>query len=345
MKKTFTLLEKEEWKNYVGHSLQHDFYHTWYYHSLDTSGSPLLFVYEEGDRYIAFPLVKRPVEDTGYADMTSVYGYTGPISNNRFEDLGSEFLDQFRASFLDFLKEGKFVSVFSRLHPFFDQHLSIESLGGIHANGKTIAIDLSLPIEEQRQKYPKRLREKIRQLKRKGYTVRESCTQEDIQTFAAIYTENMKRIGASDYYLFTPGYFSDLHHSDEFNSKVVLVEIDGQAVCGAFIVCTNDIIQAHLLGTRTAYLPDSPAKLLTDEITLIGRDMGAKFFHLGGGLNFKQDSLFEWKACFSDLILDFSSWRYIADPPVYESLLQEVQIDKNTAIDFFPLYRYKVPSH
>lgn len=345
MKRTITILEKEEWKNYVRNSLQYDFYHTWYYHSLDTTGLPLLFVYEEGENYIAFPLVKRPIPDTPYSDLTSVYGYTGPISNLKFEQLGAVFLQQFRESFLAFLKEGRFVSVFSRLHPFFDQHLSIAPMGGIHPNGKTIAIDLRIPLEEQRQKYHKRLREKIRQLKRKGYSVRECSSLEDISTFAAIYTENMKRIGASDYYLFTPSYFSDLHHSDEFNSKLLLVEIEGKAVCGAFIVCSNDIIQAHLLGTLTAYLPDSPAKLLTDEITIIGRGMGAKYFHLGGGLNFRQDSLFEWKACFSDLILDFSSWRYIADPVVYDSLLEELSLDKSADIDFFPLYRYQVPAN
>lgn len=345
MNKIITILEKEEWKNYIRNSLQYDFYHTWYYHSLDTTGLPLLFVYEEGENYIAFPLIKRAVSATRYSDLTSVYGYTGPISNQRFDALGDTFLCQFRESFLAFLKEGQFVSVFSRLHPFFDQHLSIEAMGGIHANGKTIAIDLRIPLEEQRQKYHKRLREKIRQLKRKGYTVREGSSIEDISTFAAIYTENMKRIGASDHYLFTPSYFSDLHHSDEFNSKLLLVEIDGRAVCGAFIVCSNDIIQAHLLGTLSACLPDSPAKLLTDEITIIGREMGAKYFHLGGGLNFRQDSLFEWKACFSDLILDFSSWRYIADPVVYDTLLENSSLDKSADIDFFPLYRYQIPTH
>lgn len=344
MKKTITILEKEEWKHYVRNSLQYDFYHTWYYHSLDTTGLPLLFVYEEGENYIAFPLIKRPVADTRYSDLTSVYGYTGPISNRRFDALGDAFLCQFRESFQAFLKEGQFVSVFSRLHPFFDQHLSIEAMGGIHPNGKTIAIDLCIPLEEQRQKYHKRLREKIRQLKRKGYTVREGNSIEDISNFAAIYTENMKRIGASDYYLFNPSYFVDLHHSDEFNSKLLLVEIDGRVVCGASIVCSNDIIQAHLLGTLTAYLPDSPAKLLTDEITIIGREMGAKYFHLGGGLNFRQDSLFEWKACFSDLIMDFSSWRYVADPVAYDILLDNLSLDKSADIDFFPLYRYQLPT-
>ncbi|WP_316753544.1 GNAT family N-acetyltransferase [Pedobacter gandavensis] len=341
MKRIIQLFEKEDWKYYVGNSLQHDFYHTWHYHSMDMMGEPLLFVYEEGGNYLAFPLIKREIPGEEYFDLTSVYGYTGPISNQRFKVLSPLFLENFRISFLEFLNEEKIVSVFSRLHPFFDQSLSIAKLGGIHPNGKTVAIDLTLSIEAQRHKYHGRLRGKISQLRRKGYVVRESDSIDDIDIFAQIYMENMKRISASDHYLFPASYFRDLYHSDELNSKLLLVYLGNRAVSGAYIVCTNEIIQAHLLGTLTAYLPDSPAKLLTDEISMFGRTMGARYFHLGGGLNFKHDSLFEWKASFSDLILDFNSWRYIANPGVYEALVQKLNINTAANIDFFPLYRYK----
>jgi len=341
MKRIIKLFEKEDWKYYVGNSLQYDFYHTWHYHSLDMVGEPLLFVYEEAGNYLAFPLIKRKIPGSKYFDLTSVYGYTGPISNQKFSELGTGFLENFNLSFMEFLAEDKIVSVFSRLHPFFDQRLALSKLGGIHSNGKTVAIDLTVPIEEQRKKYHRSLRGKINQLKRKGYEVRESAELEDLDIFANIYTENMKRIGATDSYLFPGSYFRALYNSDELNSKLLLVYLNNQAVSGAYIVCTNDIIQAHLLGTLTEYLSDSPAKLLTDEITVIGRRMGARYFHLGGGLNFKKDSLFEWKACFSELILDFSSWRYIAHPKVYDALLKMQKINPETDIDFFPLYRYK----
>lgn len=341
MKRLIKLFEKEAWKYYVGNSLQYDFYHTWHYHSLDMGGEPLLFVYEEGGNYVAFPLIKRKISGSKYFDLTSVYGYTGPISNQKFDALTVLFLENFRLSFLDYLVEEKIVSVFSRLHPFFDQKLCLSELGGIHSSGKTVAIDLSRPIEAQRQQYHRRLRKKIRQLIQKGYVVRESDALKDLDLFANIYTETMKRIGASDSYLFPGSYFRALYDSDELNSKLLLVYQHQKAVSGAYIVCTNGIIQAHLLGTLLAYLSDSPAKLLLDEITVIGRKMGARYFHLGGGLNSKPDALFEWKACFSDLILNFSSWRYIVNPKVYDALLKKRKISPGTGIDFFPLYRYK----
>jgi len=150
----------------------------------------------------------------------------------------------------------------------------------------------------------------------------------------------MKRIGASDFYLFNPEYFERLLQSNEFDSKLLTVYDNGQAVCGAIIVCTQQVIQAHLLGTRTEYLQFSPAKLLTDEICILGREMGMEFFNLGGGLGFKEDSLFTWKAGFSDLFLKFNSLRYIADPEKYNRLTEERGLDLDSDVDFFPLYRY-----
>jgi lipid II:glycine glycyltransferase (peptidoglycan interpeptide bridge formation enzyme) len=203
-------------------------------------------------------------------------------------------------------------------------------------------IDLRLSPELQRAKYQTRVLEKIKAMRRKGYYVKEGKSPEEVAEFASIYTENMKRIGATDFYLFNPEYFERLLQSDEFNSKLLTVYDAGKPVCGAIIVCTQKIIQAHLLGTRTDYLQYSPAKLLTDEICVLGREMGMEFFNLGGGLGFKEDSLFSWKAGFSDLFLKFNSWRYIADPEEYIRLTVERGLDIDSNVDFFPLYRYAV---
>ena len=54
---------------------------------------------------------------------------------------------------------------------------------------------------------------------------------------------------------------------------------------------------------------------------------------------FKEDSLFDFKKSFSNLTLEYKSWRYIADPEKYDALLKKNNIDKNSTIDFFPLYR------
>jgi hypothetical protein len=73
---------------------------------------------------------------------------------------------------------------------------------------------------------------------------------------------------------------------------------------------------------------------------VIARHMGLKYINLGGGVGFKMDSLFNWKAGFSSLHLDYSSWRYVVNEPIYNKLLEENHVEYNPDIDFFPLYRY-----
>ena len=342
MTKIVTLLDKELWSEYVRKSAAFDFYHTWYYHSMDNTAEPLLFVFEETEDYIAYPLLKREIPNTEYFDLTCVYGYTGPISNREFSALDDAFLERFKAAFLAFLEQENIVSIFSRLHPFFGQEILMNKFPGIHPNGKTVAIDLKQTIEEQRSGYHRSYRQHIKQLKNKGYVVKETHAPEDVRAFADIYTENMKRVGASDYYLFTEDYFNELLAAQEFESKLMLIMHNGEPVSGGVIICTNKIMQAHLVGTRTAHINVSPPKLLIDELTVMGRELGYEYLNLGGGLNFKEDTLYYWKTGFTNLTLDFNSWRYVANREVYDSLLEERGIEDDLDVDFFPLYRYQV---
>lgn len=337
----YTINDQVAWKSYVNRAEAYDFYHTWYYHNLESPEAARLYVYEEGINYIAFPLVRRAIEGTRYFDLTCVYGYTGPISDQPFDQLPAAFLARFKQVFLEQLKSERIVSVFSRLHPFFQQDQLLASFSGVFPNGKTVAIDLRVPIEVQRAGYHKSYRQQIRILREKGYEVREAKSPAAIQTYSEIYIENMKRVGASDFYLFTPAYFEQLLASTEYESKLMLVYLDDEIVSGGVVICSNKIMQVHLMSTRTEHLSLSPPKLVVDETSVLGRSLGYEFINLGGGLNFKADSLYRWKAGFTKLFLDYNSWRFIANQETYEYLLAQRRIDPSLDVDFFPLYRYQ----
>lgn len=338
---TITLAEEAKWRSLIKRALKYDFYHSWTYHSLDnTAGKAVMFVYEEGADFVAIPLIKRDIPDSAYHDMSSVYGYSGPISNREFKTLTEGFIANFKHSFLDFLKAEMVVTVFSRLNPFFDQSGLMAGFGGLVDNGKVVVFDLGLSLEVQQANYHGGVLRKIRKLKEKGYYVKEANTDEDIRNFVSIYTSNMLRVDASETYYFDEAYFKALLHTDEFDARLIFVyDKDDYPVCGAIIVLTNGILQAHLLGTRAAWLADSPAKLLTEEITILGRKLGAKYYNLGGGLGFKEDSLFLWKTNFSSLTFDYQTWRFVADQEAYTALILQQEIEPQTEVDFFPLYR------
>jgi hypothetical protein len=333
------LAQKTAWTKYVSTAYKYDFYHTWDYQTLTKNGEAILFVYEDHDDFIAFPMLKKAIPDSDYFDLNSVYGYTGPISNLRFSDVKEYFILQFQQSLLKFLKEENCVSVFAKFHPFFNQTIALEKLGGIFDNGKTVAIDLKQPLEHQRKKYRASTLDAIKKARKLGFITREAQGEEDIIQFTKLYLQNMERIGANGFYMFDETYFTSLLNSTQCNAKLILVIFESEMISASLITLTKGILQAHLIATNSNYLKYSPSKFLVDEISLIGRKHGMEYYHLGGGLGFKENSLLDWKLGFSDLILPHKSWRFIVDQNAYKKLVEQTGNDVNSTIDFFPLYR------
>lgn len=340
MIKIFTIHNKLEWISYVQKAAEYDFYHTWHYHTLETSGTPILAVYQEQNDFIAVPLLRRAIPGSEFFDLSCVYGYTGPFSNKKIEELDESLMENFKNAFLQYLSDEKYVSVFIRMHPFFKQQLVLEKFGGVFENGLTVVIDLSISIEAQREKYRQSTMDAVKHARKKGFVVKDGKQPEAIAVFVNIYHETMKRVGASDYYLFNEDYFAKILNTNEYDARLLTVYDGDEAICSTIVILTKGIIQAHLLGTRAEYLHHSPSKFLADEISIMGRSLGMHSYNLGGGLGFKEDALFKWKLGFTDLCLAYKSWRYIANPCAYQELLDKKNIDKTSDIDFFPLYRY-----
>lgn len=341
MIRLITIQQDAEWQETVRSALFYDYYHTWYYNSIADDGEPVLLKYSDGNDFIAIPLLKRPIPNTEFYDMTSVYGYAGPISNKPFCKIHSQMKESFKQDLEMFLSKNNYVSVFTRLNPFLDQLSLMNNFNGVHDTGKIVVIDLRESLEQQHKKYESGLLRKIQKLRTQGFAVKEAETIEDVKAFAGIYRENMRSVGAADFYMFDEDYFQRMLRSTEFDCRLMMVYHNSIPVCGATIVCTQKIMQSHLLGTLDSYKKFSPAKLLTEEITLLGRKQGMEFFNLGGGYGFKEDSLFYFKSAFSDLSIEYKSWRYVVNEQEYTRLVLNADIDADNDVDFFPLYRYK----
>lgn len=332
------ITDSEQWDWYLKKSVSHDSYHTLHYYQLDKRGDPMLFVYENANTFIALPLLKRNIEQGDFFDFTSSYGYTGPVSNKKFEELSNVVIAQFRDSFTNFMRHNRAVSVFSRLNPFIDQCALLDKIGGIRNNGRTIYIDLTQSLDEQRGQYDKRLYRQIRQLRKRGYRIKYADTQEEVRLFTEMYNNNMRRLQAAQSYFFTEDYFNALLKNSEFNCRLLLIYDGDQMICGATVMWSNEVIRNHLSATSESHIQDSPSKLLTDEISVMGRELGMKFFHLGGGVGGREDTLFRFKLAFSNRLLEDNIWCYVADEQVYDQLVAKKNITGNN--DYFPLYRH-----
>ena len=338
----FNIIKSEnqaQWNEVIQSMNDFDFYHLNEYHRLDQSGVPLLLHYSDETSAFALPIILRCIEGTEYHDITSVYGYSGPLANTGQPDRKS--IAAFHRELLRFFDENAVVSVFSRLHPLFPGQEEILDGAGITLNmGATVAIDLRLPEKEQRRQYARSLRTAVNRLRRKGLTVKKAETKAEIAAFADVYTETMKRVHASQIYFFDKDYF--FRFLETLPATLFVAYYEGKIVCGSLFTDCNGVIQAHLNATADDYLYLSPLKYVLDQIRLYGIEKNRNYLHLGGGLGSSHDTLFEFKSRFSHLHFPFGTWRYVHNREAYDRLVDEKHGNGLPNFSFFPLYRAPV---
>jgi dTDP-4-amino-4,6-dideoxygalactose transaminase len=341
--------QQEEWLEVLSRAVQYDFYHLPGYHRVEErrlKASGQLFVYREGDYLIALPLLLSPVGEIlpGWNDATSVYGYGGPVVSQ--DTVPGPVVRNFHVGLREALLERRVIAVFSRLHPLFSQGGLLSGLGECLTRGQTVWLDLTLPPEQQRAQYRSTYRRVInRQRGNTLVTCLHDLEKRYLSDFARIYEETMRRVNAAPVYFFGEDYFREL--ARELRSKlhlfIVLIE-SKPAAAGLFTVC-DGIVQYHLGGTRSESLKWSPMTLLIDMVRLWANEIGARAFHLGGGVGAQNDSLFHYKAGFSDRRLDFATWRWVVVPEVYRELCQRWSRENEprgvepASADYFPAYR------
>lgn len=331
-------LSDKAWNDFIGKSNNKDFHQWAFYHSIDNDYESKLFLFEQEDNFIAIPLVLRPIENTCYYDFTSVYGYAGPLTN--LSELNEKILEEFKLAFEDYCYKDNIVCGFTRLNPLISLQRTIMSvIGTVVELNKTVYINLSLSIEEQRRGFRKSLKSELNQLRRKGYTVFEAKNTEDIDNFISIYYETMDRVEATKYYYFSKDYFYEFLNNNDFESRLLLAKKDGVITAGAIFTYTGEIVQYHLAGTKDEFIKDTPMKLILDEARILSTSLGYKYLHLGGGVGgHDDDSLFRFKSGFSKDYAQFSIWKSIFNESVYNELVKEKGL-KEIDSSFFPLYR------
>lgn len=330
--------DKEKWDLLLKDVDHYDMYHTYDYHLItkNESDNPILVTYTEGNLLIAIPFLLRKIVNTPYHDLTSVYGYPGPISKNIDQNFdNSSFISEFK----DYLISQNIISIFSRLNPFIpNQYATLQNLGQISTLSKVVNIDLTLGLDSQLQAYHKRLRTHVNKARRLC-NIKLAETREEVLAYIDLYYKNMQRVNAKKYYFFEEKYFFDLLNSIDFDTRLLLAKDKDSdtVIAGAMFITTNGIVQYHLSGTDEDKLDLYPIKLLIDEMRIIATNENNTFFNLGGGVGNKEDSLFHFKSGFSKDFKDFNLWKVIVNQEIYDQLTLEKSIESES--NYFPLYR------
>lgn len=345
----FTTSEPERWNEVLDELGTYDFYNLASFHRLSElrgQGRAEMLVYREGGYTIIYPMLARDIDsppvisaDEGLKDATSVPGLVGPLASAPSvpEDIRQGFIRTLQACF----EESRIITAYCRLNCLLDQQPLFDGYGQTVAHGVEISIDLTIPPEEQFARYRRDHRKDISKLIQEGF-VCEEVGVECLDEFIRIYYDTMDRKNAEPAYYFDR-FFLEYLMNDMSDVTHMFVCKDGERVTsvGLYIECKG-IVHAYLGGTDLDYIKLSPSKLVTDAVRRWAVEKGCRMLHMGAGDRTQRDSLWDYKMAFGGREHEYSTWRHVVNPEVYEDICRRISGIAGQELDdsYFPMYRH-----
>ncbi len=277
-----TAADGARWREALEQVGEHDFCHLAAFSRLAehcSQGTARLLVYREGDVTVAFPLLLREVGDLrpdlpgAWRDVTSVYGYAGPLAS---APLPEEMRARWLAFLDDYCRQQEVVAAFSRLHPLLHQAPLLEGYGEVAQVGWTLSLDLRLSEEQQWSGFRRNHRQDIKKLTALGATCQtEGVAQLD--EFIEMYYDTMDRVGASPNYYFSKDYFVRLLEDMADVACLFMCRHDGVAIAGGIFTLCQGICQWYFSGSRSGYDGPPPTKLLFEAARPLGEGGGRAY--------------------------------------------------------------------
>jgi Acetyltransferase (GNAT) domain len=355
-----------DWQKYLN-TVPHDFYHLPGYLELEAqryNATAEAIVIKNGAEVFFLPYLIRECDriidsntlnsDRVY-DIISPYGYPGMLVSEAGQN--PSFIKKCLNIIYGYWQEKNICSAFLRLHPILNSyidrsmcdrhefHNASTPQARLHQRGDVIICDLTNDKEQIWKQFRSSHRTKINKLKRSGFIVKMVPAQAYLDVFIDIYLETMSRVNATQAYYFTHDYFCQLLRVLGEGVQICIVEIDDRVIAASMITEFSGIVQYHLGGTRTEFLPYSPTTLVFDYTIEWAKQRNNRYFNLGGGLSGDRDSLYHFKAGFSHQTKSFATLETIVDRHLYARLtsLRAESLGMTTSelnnASFFPAYR------
>ena len=355
-------LKNDLWKEWLDRT-RHDVFHTANYHDAEAKANratAYLAVYGKPEKFVALPYLLKSIPtcdnsvDSGLREVSSVYGYSGPLACNCQND--KDFQNQaWRAISAEWADQGA-VSAFVRFHPimgnalWFEDGSTVPNGAGPDGNvalvGNTVAIDLSNTPDAIWYGYSRQIRQAVRRCSANGIVVEEDVDWKYLEDFVGIYHKTMKRNNAGDFYFFPARYLHSLKDAVGRHATLMVARYEDKVVSAAVLLEYGGIVNLYLLATDNEYLQFSPSKAVLHASQEWAKARGNRTFHLGGGRRGRNDEpLFQFKAAFSDQFFPFYVGRWILNEPIYNSLAEQRRKEaanlecKEIDPSYFPAYR------
>lgn len=333
--------------------LPHDLYHLPAYVAVEArrAGAEAIgFLARERERAFFVPILLRhcpPLGGSGLdrRDAVSPYGYPGPIANEAGR-ADSAFLGASLVALRDGLRGLGACSLFLRTHPLLDPlpaHLPGPDI--TQSTSPTVAVDLTLPVEKLWSGTRRGHQSTINKCQRLGQVATIVAYGKGLQHLLPVYAATLARTAADQQYHFDATYFEGLGRLAA-HLHIALVRVEaGEAAAACLLFECDGIVQAHLGGTDSRFIRQSPFSLLLHHVRLWAKARGNRVLHLGGGVGGDDDAVMRFKTGFSSLTRSYRTVRAVLDAEACAALTaaRAAELDLTPTElalrGYFPAYR------
>ncbi len=281
----------------------------------------------------------------GHMDAVSPYGYPGPVASPAGR-ADPAFLGASLAALRAGLRGLGACSLFLRTHPLLDPLPAYLPGPDItQSTSPTVAVDLTLPTEKLWSGTRRGHQSTINKCQRLGQVATIVAYAEGLPHLLPIYAATLARTAADQQYHFDTTYFEGLGRLAA-NLHIALVRVESGEVAAACLLFECDgIVQAHLGGTDSQFIRQSPFSLLLHHVRLWAKARGNRVLHLGGGVGGGDDAVMRFKTGFSSLTQSYRTIRAVLDARACAALTaaRAAELGMTPAElalqGFFPAYR------
>lgn len=274
-----------------------------------------------------------------YYDLTTPYGYGGPVMRPAEGADKEELAQAFIMDFEQYCMRENIVSEFIRFHPVLKNAADFGDFYDTAFMRNTIQTRLQATKDPLMSEYSPSVRRYIRKALKQGVEYRVYVNPDSLDEFRELYLQTMERNQADEYYYFDEEYFTQC--LSLLRPQLVIVEVSWKQTVIAMSLnfASDGVLHVHLTGSLEEYHDLYAPNILQYALLRWGMENDIKLIHHGGGrTNDPDDKLYLYKKKYGRAQeLEFHVGRKIWNREIYDQLCREAEAE--TGSPFFPAYR------
>jgi hypothetical protein len=330
MVKVIPCEKSSEWRAALAVHDKVDVCHMPEYHSAYQTRFPgaraMLWTYSKHDYQLSYPFLLSPVilknqkgesEETGYFDVSGVYGFSGPLSTTA----DRSFLDDAWKAFDQWAQEQKAICEFIRFSVYAKNHTLASPVVIVEPNRPISIALLPSSSEELLEQLPSKTRNMIRRANKEGLVAREINVRDGLRDFRELYEGTMARNQATRFFAYDDTYYEKLLSLPKEELVLHAVYQNEKMVAAAMGLIHKEFAFYHLGASSQEASKIGAGNLALYDLACGAIKRGVNFLSVGGGRTTSpEDPLFRFKASNGTSVEQYYIGKRVLDPQSYDKV-------------------------